>query len=89
MSCCGDRRRQATISPPVSTRQLITPVTHARPAPSPAALGTVRLRYLSGTPTVLRGPVTRRAYHVGANAAVLVDGRDAPKLLATGRFAQE
>jgi hypothetical protein len=87
MGCCGDRRRQA------STWSSPTPTTHARsvthPFNRPASSETVRVTYSGDTPVVVTGPRSGRLYRIEPEAReVVIDQRDMPALLATGRFTR-
>ena len=81
MSCCGDKRRALRPSPTESV-----PVTTYR---SPVIRRPTGLAYLGSEAIVVRGPVTGLTYVFGGGAAALeVDERDVPALVATRSFAR-
>lgn len=80
MSCCG-QQRAALRSP--ARRNASPPV----PVAPPLLRAPVALVHMASNATVVRGPSTGLVYLFGADGAALdVDARDAPALLAGGRF---
>lgn len=79
MSCCGDRRA-AMRSPPI---RRVMP----EPPDPPRPQDPVQLAPRGDSAIVMRGEVTGLTYLFGAwGAALTVDGRDVPALMATGWF---
>ena len=80
MSCCGQKRRAFREASQLS---------RTAPAPSPPVLqGPRQLRHLRGHSLLVKGPVTGQAYLFGGRETLLaVDERDAPSMIASGRFA--
>jgi hypothetical protein len=79
MSCCGKAR--ASVKVQSSTR----PEPLARPAPSrlQASTSGQLVEYVGSTGLTVRGPATGHLYRfANTGARMLVDGRDAPYLLA-------
>jgi hypothetical protein len=80
MSCCGQKRRVLRDAHRISS-----------PAPRtqfPALQNPAVLQHTGATSLIVRGAVTRHAYLFGPHggAALAVDERDAPGLIATGLF---
>jgi hypothetical protein len=76
MSCCGRRRQLLRAG---------TPPAPAVEVPSPMVQNPVALTYRGEASLVVKGPATGLAYLFGARGAALeVDGRDAPELMASG-----
>jgi hypothetical protein len=79
MSCCGKARTSVIVQS--STR----PEPLARPAPSSLQASTAGqlVEYVGSTGLTVRGPASGHVYRfANAGARMLVDGRDAPFLLA-------
>lgn len=79
MSCCGQRRAALRASPRAPMRIDLPPAIDADAVP---------LHYLDSRSLAILGPVTARAYRFEPGIATPVDARDAPRMLATGRFAR-
>jgi hypothetical protein len=82
MTCCGQRRSQASALPPIAASAF---------AAGPGAgksRDDVALRYRDGTRLTVRGPATGKMYVFSAGQPTLVASRDAERLLATGSFAR-
>jgi hypothetical protein len=80
MSCCGQKRQ--------AWRQWNAPKTHAVQPPPPVLQNPVILRHLGTSSLVIKGAVTDHTYlFAGTDTGLSVDERDAPALIATGRFA--
>jgi hypothetical protein len=92
MSCCGQKRSNFTVRPPVTRSAPSATVSTNRPpapAPAPSAGGMVALRSVSASGMVVRGPATGRQYAFSAAAPVqMVESRDAAALLRTSWFRQ-
>jgi hypothetical protein len=81
MSCCGQQRAALRAS-------FEAAAVAAAPASPPRLEAPVALAHTAGSATVARGGHTGLTYVFGAGRAALeVDGRDAPALVASGRFA--
>jgi hypothetical protein len=81
MSCCGQKRhalRDASRIP----RRAPEPQAYAPPFQNP-----MLMQHTGASSLIVRGAVTRHAYLFGPRGAALaVDERDAPGLIATGLF---
>lgn len=85
MSCCGQRRAEMRHPTNTPFRQPGLPPVHAV---SPVLRAPVALAHTGTSATVARGARTGLTYLFGADGAALeVDERDAPALIASGRFA--
>ncbi len=93
MACCGDRRRSLIHPPqrppfprpqPAKAPSTATQQAQAHAAARPA--GTIPIRYVGGSRTVVLGPVTRRYYAFTSGSAQPVDVRDAATLLRSAGF---
>jgi hypothetical protein len=80
MSCCGQNRQ--------AWRQWNAPKAQLAP-PEPVLQNTVTLHYLGTSSLVIKGTVTNHTYlFASEDTGLSVDERDAPALIATGRFVQ-
>jgi hypothetical protein len=78
VSCCGKKRESLTLRP----SQELKPPAHTARSQSPAAAGLV-VEYVGPTSLQVRGPVSGQMYRfVSSGTRVVVDGRDAPFILA-------
>jgi hypothetical protein len=78
VSCCGKKRESLTLRP---SQELRPPTLTARSQPQ-AAAGLV-VEYVGSTSLHIRGPVSGQMYRfVSSGTRVVVDGRDAPFILA-------
>ena len=85
MSCCGQRR--AEMRHLTNTPFQATGLPPAQPV-SPVLRAPIALVHTGTSATVARGARTGLTYLFGADGAALeVDERDAPALIASGRFA--
>ena len=79
MSCCGTKRRalrDANHLPRIAPAQAAPALKNPQP-----------LQHVRAYALVVKGPVTGQTYLFGARGAALpVDERDAPGMIATGRF---
>lgn len=83
MSCCGQKRAALRAG---SIPAAAGSMAGSRVVPAPSA-SEVRLRWRRVVNSQISGPVTGRLYDVSANRrVVVVDRRDAPRLLQTGFF---
>jgi hypothetical protein len=79
MSCCGQNRQ--------AWRQWNAPKPQAAPAPPFVLQHPVHLQRVGASSIVVMGEATGQTYlFAGRDAGLGVDERDAPALLATGRF---
>ncbi len=80
MACCGGKRQQFYQGTP--NQQSIEPAQSAGPVRA-APRVTVYFEYVGGTGLTAVGPITGKRYRFShAGAAVAVDARDAPALVA-------
>jgi len=91
MACCGDRRRSLTQAPrrPAAPPPAVKTSNAAsqQPRAQAAAGGTVLVRYVGNSRTVVLGSATRRYYAFAPGGAVQsVDARDAAVLLRSVGF---
>jgi len=80
MSCCGQKRHVLRDASRIPERA---------PAPQfPSLQNPALLQHTGASSLIVRGTVTRHAYLFGprGGAALAVDERDAPGLMATGLF---
>lgn len=81
MSCCGQKRR-ALRDASQTLRRAPEPQAY-----SPAFRNPTLMQHTGASSLIVRGAVTRHAYLFGPKGAALaVDERDAPGLIATGLF---
>jgi len=79
MSCCGQKR--------LAWRELNKTKVQAAVPPPPVLQNSVILRHLGTSSLVIKGAITGYTYlFAGHGSGLSVDERDAPALIATGRF---